>query len=218
MIITRQRRKRTPWRRYLVPAAILAAFLFLVEWPPSQNAIANSPLRPFWLGAGRVVSVVAGPLTFAAQQQQITDRNRTIQTLNAQLEKQRAAADADSTKVQQLQQQLAAMASQPHPTAIPAVRPSAFAAAPAAVVAGGAGVMSTSPAADADRRMAATWAAMDPEKAAAVVQRLPDDQVVRVLAQMDADSAGQIMNALPAGVAARLSRSAAAQVGSGRNR
>jgi flagellar motility protein MotE (MotC chaperone) len=204
VIITRQRRKRTPWRRYLVPAAIIGAFLFLVEWPPSQNAIANSPLRPFWLGAGRVVSVVAGPLTFAAQQQQITDRNRTIQTLNAQLEKQRAAAAADSTKVQQLQQQLAAMASQPRPTAIPAVRPSAVAAAPAAV-------------ADADRRLAATWAAMDPEKAAAVVQRLPDDQVVRVLAQMDADSAGQIMNALPAGVAARLSRTAA-QVGSGRNR
>jgi flagellar motility protein MotE (MotC chaperone) len=202
VIITRQRRKRTPWRRYLVPAAIIAAFVFLVEWPPSQDAIANSPLRPFWFGAGRVVSVVAGPLTFAAQQQQITDRNRTIQTLTAQLEKQRAAAAADSAKVQQLQQQLAAMATQPHTTALPAVRPS---------------VMSTSPAADADRRMAATWAAMDPEKAAAVVQRLPDDQVVRVLAQMDADSAGQIMNALPAGVAARLSRTAA-QVGSGRNR
>ena len=50
---------------------------------------------------------------------------------------------------------------------------------------------------------------MDPDKAAAVIQRLPDAQSVRVLAQMDADSAGAIMNALPAKVAARLSRSGA---------
>ena len=47
---------------------------------------------------------------------------------------------------------------------------------------------------------------MEPEKAAAVLQRLPDDQVSRVLAQMDPDSAGAIMDALPTGVAARLSR------------
>jgi len=60
-----------------------------------------------------------------------------------------------------------------------------------------------------ERRLAATWAAMEPEKAAAIVQRLPDDAVSRVLAQMDADSAGAIMNALPASAAARISRAVA---------
>jgi flagellar motility protein MotE (MotC chaperone) len=58
---------------------------------------------------------------------------------------------------------------------------------------------------------------MEPEKAAAIVQRLPDGEVTRVLAQMDADSAGAIMNALPAGVAARISR-AVAQVPATANR
>jgi flagellar motility protein MotE (MotC chaperone) len=60
-----------------------------------------------------------------------------------------------------------------------------------------------------EKRLAATWAAMEPEKAAAVVQRLPDDAVTRVLAQMDAESAGAIMNALPTNVAARISRAVA---------
>ncbi len=68
-----------------------------------------------------------------------------------------------------------------------------------------------------DRRLAATWAAMEPEKAAAVVQRLPDGQVTRVLAQMDADSAGAIMDALPTRIAARLSQ-AVAQVSPGADR
>jgi flagellar motility protein MotE (MotC chaperone) len=58
---------------------------------------------------------------------------------------------------------------------------------------------------------------MEPEKAAAVVQRLPEDAATRVLAQMDADSAGAIMNALPPSVAARISR-AVAQVRPGAGR
>jgi flagellar motility protein MotE (MotC chaperone) len=50
---------------------------------------------------------------------------------------------------------------------------------------------------------------MEPEKAAAMIQRLPDDEVTRVLAQMDTDSAGEIMSALPPAVAARISRASA---------
>jgi flagellar motility protein MotE (MotC chaperone) len=50
---------------------------------------------------------------------------------------------------------------------------------------------------------------MEPEKAAALVQRMPEDAAVRVLAQMDTDSAGAILNALPPAVAARLSRAQA---------
>jgi flagellar motility protein MotE (MotC chaperone) len=58
---------------------------------------------------------------------------------------------------------------------------------------------------------------MEPANAAAVAQRLPDAQVSRVLAQMDADSAGAIMDALPTRVAARLSL-AVAQVSPGGGR
>jgi len=50
---------------------------------------------------------------------------------------------------------------------------------------------------------------MEPEKAAAMIQRLPDDEVVRVLGAMDPDSAAEILNALPPAVSARLSRDAA---------
>jgi flagellar motility protein MotE (MotC chaperone) len=50
---------------------------------------------------------------------------------------------------------------------------------------------------------------MEPERAAAVIQRLPDDEVTRVLGAMEPDSAGEIMNALPPAVAARISRASA---------
>jgi flagellar motility protein MotE (MotC chaperone) len=58
---------------------------------------------------------------------------------------------------------------------------------------------------------------MEPERAAAIAMHLPDDQVSRVLAQMDPDSAGAIMDVLPTKVAVRLSR-AVAQVSTGLDR
>jgi flagellar motility protein MotE (MotC chaperone) len=215
VIVTRQRKRRSKLGRYLLPLTALAALTVALLWPPSRDAIANGPLKPVWAVGSRVVATVATPLQFAAQQQTITERNQTIRDLNARLEAQRAAAAAGEARVHQLQQQVSALANQPHPTALPAVRVTAAragASALAAPVGGQAGAAS-----DSDRRAAATWAAMEPEKAAAVVQRLPDEQVVRVLAVMDADSAAQIMNVLPANVAARLNR-AAAQVGATANR
>ncbi|HEV3087278.1 MAG TPA: hypothetical protein VGX96_08650 [Candidatus Elarobacter sp.] len=214
MIVTRQRRRRPHLGRFLIPLLVIAAIGFALGFPPSQRAIANGPLRPVWLAGANAGGVVARPFSFAAQQQTITDRNRQIQNLGGQLEAQRRAkADADA-RVQQLQQQVNALASQPHPTAVPAPRitaaPGALAAVPGTATAG-------QPATDEEKRLAATWAAMEPEKAAAIVQRLPDGEVTRVLAQMDADSAGAIMNALPAGVAARISR-AVAQVPATANR
>jgi flagellar motility protein MotE (MotC chaperone) len=52
---------------------------------------------------------------------------------------------------------------------------------------------------------------MDPEKAAAVAQRLPIDEVSRILRSMDPDEAAEILNALPAKVGAQVS-AAVAQV------
>ena len=201
MIVTRHRKQRPHPARILVPLAVLALLVAAFTWPPSQRLIANGPLRPVWSATASTSGVIARPLTFAGQQQTITDRNREIRELNAQLERQRQAKADAETRAQQLQQQLTALANQPHETPAPAPRATrapavGLAAAPGAAAPAAAG--STE-----EKRLAATWAAMEPEKAAAIVQRLPDDAVSRVLAQMDADSAGAIMDALPAKAAAR---------------
>ena len=203
MIVTRKRRRRSHAGRWLIPLAVLAVLAAVLAWPPSQRVIANGPLAPVWNAGANAGNVLVRPLTFAAQQQTIADRNRELRETNARLEQQRQAkADADA-RAQHLQQQVTALENQPQPTAIPAPRPVATPATGLAAAPGGAA------SAAGDKRLAATWAAMEPEKAAAVAQRLPDDVVTRVLAQMDADSAGAIMNALPASAAARISRAVA---------
>lgn len=210
MIVTRRRKARSHPGRYLIPLAVLAVAGFLLGWPPSQRAIATGPLRPVWNAGANAGAIVVRPLSFAGQQQTIADRNREIRDLNDRLERQRQSkADAEA-RTQQLQQQVTALANQPR--AVPAPLPRVV-ATPGS---GGALASAGAPSGE-EKRVAAAWSAMDPEKAAAVVQRLPDDQVVRVLAAMDADSAGAILNALPAGAAARISR-AVAQVPSASSR
>jgi flagellar motility protein MotE (MotC chaperone) len=204
VIVTRQRRRRSHLGRILLPLAALAALAVALAWPPSQRVIANGPLRPVWVAGGNAGAVLMKPLTFAAQQQTIADRNREIRDLNARLEQQRVAKSDAESRARKLQQQAAAIAAQPLVTAVPAPRPAATAAGALTAGAPGAAAVTAE-----QRRLAATWAAMDPEKAAAIVQRLPDDQVTTMLGLMDADSAGAIMNALPANVAARISRAVA---------
>jgi flagellar motility protein MotE (MotC chaperone) len=205
VIVTRHRRARPHPARYLLPLGAIAVLTAALLWPPSQRVIANGPLQPVWSATATTGGVIARPLSFAGQQETITERNREIRDLEAQLEQQREAKAVAEARTQQLQRQLTALANQPHEMSPPGPRATV---APAAAIAAGAG--NGAPAASADaRRLAATWTSMEPEKAAAIVQRLPDDAVTRVLAQMDADSAGAIMNALPAGAAARISRAVA---------
>jgi flagellar motility protein MotE (MotC chaperone) len=213
VIVTRHRKARPHPARYLIPLGALGVLAAALLWPPSQRVIANGPLQPVWSATASTSGVIARPLSFAGQQQTITERNREIRDLEVQLEQQREAKAAAESRTQQLQQQLTALANQPHETPAPAPRAKA---ASAVGVAGTSGAAATSANADA-RRLATTWAAMEPEKAAAIVQRMPDDAVTRVLGQMDAESAGAIMNALPASAAARISR-AVAQVPSGAGR
>jgi flagellar motility protein MotE (MotC chaperone) len=202
VIVTRRRKPRSHPGRYLIPLGALAVVGFLLGWPPSQHAIANGPLQPVWNAGANAGAVVMRPLSFAGQQQTIADRNREIRDLNDRLERQRQGKADAETRTQQLQQQVTALANQPH--AAPVVLPRAIATPGFGSVPASAGTATGD-----EKRLAATWSAMEPEKAAAVVQRLPDDEVVRVLAAMDPDSAGAIMNALPAGVAARISRAVA---------
>lgn len=216
MIVTRQRKKKRNHAKLLLPLVAIAALAVALGWPPSRNVIANGPLKPAFGTAANALGVVARPLTFAGQQQTITDRNREIRRLDTDLEKARKDKADDDARVAALRQQLDALAAQPKPTAAPAARRSA---APSSGAVAGASAPAAGPAAatEEEKRTAATWAAMEPEKAAAVVQRLPDDRVIRVLAAMDAESAAGILNALPPAVAARLSR-ASAQVSPVANR
>jgi flagellar motility protein MotE (MotC chaperone) len=211
VIVTRQRKRRGSPARYLIPLAIIAVIGFLLGFPPSQRLIANGPLKPAWDAGANAGAVVVRPLTFAGQQQTIADRNREIRDLDARLEAQRKAkADADA-RAERLQQQLAALQNQPVVTPAPVPRSAAIPAPLGAAIAAGpsAGGRAAAVPTDDEKRLAATWAAMDPEKAAAIAQRLPDAEVSRVLGAMDADSAGAIMNALPPPAAARISRAVA---------
>jgi flagellar motility protein MotE (MotC chaperone) len=210
VIVTRHRRRRAhPWR-FAGPLLVLVALGGALALPPVQQKIANSPLRPLWIAAGGTGATLARPLTFAAQQQTITDRNREIRTLDAQLETQRKAQADRDAQIQQLQRRLAAAQNVPRPTPVP---PAPVTPAPDAFGSRGNGeapaLQGGAPASDDDKRLAATWAAMEPENAAALIERLPDAEVTRVLAVMDPDSAGAIMDALPPAAAARISPAAA---------
>lgn len=209
MIVTRKRRRRVDPRRILIPLAVVAAVAFALWFPPSRRLIADGPLHPAWAAAATAGGVVERPFTFAAQQQTIADRNRQIRDLDDQLETERRAKADAQTRSHDLEHRLGTLANQPREA--PSADPTPAPTQPPGAAGGLAATGGTRAASDGERRLAATWASMEPEKAAAVIQRLPDDEVTRVLGQMDADSAGAIMNALPPAVAARIS-SAGAQV------
>lgn len=201
MIVTRRRRKKRNWTPIAVTAAAVAAVATAFAWPPAHAAIAEGPLKPAWSIAGGAGARVARPLTFAAQQQHIADQQRELNRLNASLEADRKARDAKEARIAELQVAVARMQAQPKPTPVPAA-PRQRASAPH-------GAAADAP--EAVKRTAAYWASMDAEKAAAVAQRLPDDYVNRVFAQMPPDAVADIMNALPARNAARLAAVASAR-------
>ena len=122
MIVTRHRKARPHPARFLVPLGAVAAIVAAFAWPPSHRAIANGPLAPVWSATASTGGVIARPLTFAGQQQTITDRNREIRDLDAQLERAREAKAEAEARVQHLQQQLATLANQPRETPAPAPR------------------------------------------------------------------------------------------------
>ncbi|HEX3462914.1 MAG TPA: hypothetical protein VHS78_02505 [Candidatus Elarobacter sp.] len=221
MIVTRRRKQRSHAGRYAVALLVIAVIGFVLGFPPTQHAISHGPLAPAWNAGANVAGVVGRPLTFAGQQATITERNRQIRDLNARLEKERLAKVDAESRASRLQQQMAAAAAQPVDTPAPAPRAAATSssstAASSTAFAAGANAGGAADTTASEKRLAAAWAAMEPERAALVVQRMPDDQVTRVLAQMDPDSAGAIMDALPPAAAARISR-AVAQVRTPANR
>jgi len=212
MIATRERRRRLNLRKLLLPVVAIGALGFALFWPPSQRAISgfvvNGPLAPVWRIVGTVVTPLVGPLHFAAQEQVIADRNKQIEILGGQLEDQRrqvAARDQQITSLQnQVKQAQAAAAAAAANTPAPVLQKSA----PANAAAGAGAPPVAVSASDDPKRTAAVWAAMEPEAAAAVAQKLPPAYTAKVLALMSPDAAGALLGALPPDYAARVSQGA----------
>lgn len=202
MIVTRQRKQKKSSLPILLPLAAIAMLVVAVTWPPSRNFITNGPLKPVATVFDTIWGTISRPLTFAYQQQQITDRNEQIKELNDKLEADRKVAADKDAQLQALQKQIADAAAQPEATATPAA-----VAAPAQAAGGAPGAMAAAPVPDAVRLSAQQWSSMDPGKAAALVQKLPAAFVSSVFAQMSPDSVGPIMDALPPKVAALIIQS-----------
>jgi hypothetical protein len=202
MIVTRQRKKKQSSLPILLPIAAIAMLAIALTWPPSRNFITNGPLKPVVTVFDGVWGTVSKPLSFAYQQQQITDRNTQIKDLNDKLEADRKAQADKDAQVSQLQKQIASISNQPE-ASTPAPAAPLNVQQPGAAP-GSAGAPAPAPASEAIHRAAQQWSAMDPEKAASLVQKLPTGYVSTVFAQMSPDSVGPIMDALPAKVAALI--------------
>jgi hypothetical protein len=210
MIATRQRKqKKGSLLPILLPIAAIVMLIVALSWPPSRNFIANGPLHPVVATLDNVWSVISRPLTFDYQQREITDRNQRIRDLNDKLEADRKSTTDKDAEIQQLQKQIAAIQAQPEASPTPTSGPiaAAGAAGGAAGATGASAGPSSAPGDAAIRRTGQQWAAMDPEKAAALAQKLPDAYDAAVFAQMSPDSVGPIMDALPPEVAARIVQS-----------
>jgi len=203
MIVTRQRKKKQSNLPILLPIAAIAMLAIAVTWPPSRNFITTGPLKPVATVFDGVWGVVSVPLTMAYKDQQITGLNTQVVQLHGQLETDRKTSDAKDAQITALQKQIAAIQAQPDDSTPAPAAP--LPAPPAGSAGAAAGAANQQPAVSDDvRRAAAQWSAMDPETAAALVQKLPTNYVSAVFAQMSPDSVGPIMDALPAKVAALI--------------
>jgi len=198
MIVTRRRKKPFPFKRLLLPLVAIAAVAFALWWKPSRDAIANGPLAPVW-------SRLAAPFDMAMKDKQIGDDAATIAQLKQQLADAQTQGTAKDKKIAGMQKQIddanvATVASRGGGAAsVPGAGASSMPSAGS--------VADLAAAATADeRRTAQNWAAMEPENAAKVVQKLPVSYVARVLAVMSPDAVGPILDALPAAYAAALTQ------------
>lgn len=218
MIVTRKRKKPFPFKRLLLPGVAILLVVFALSWGPSRDAMSSGPLGPVVQATGAWFETVAAPFHFAAQNQTITDLNRRIAALQTQLATAKSEAQTKDKKIADLQTQLDQAQTQlatanASPAAVRGSAPGKSSPLPGASVPGfgGDSVATTGSdlAANATpdmKRTANYWAAMDPENAAKVAQRLPAPYVARILALMPAEAAGAILDNLPPTFAAKLTQ------------
>ncbi len=215
MIVTRQRRKPFPWKRWVLPVIAIALVIFAFLWAPSRSVIANGPLAPAWRASGSVFDAVSKPFNFAAQNEMLTEKNKQILALQKQigdLQSQATGKDKKigdlSGQVQQLQLQATNPKAQPVPKAsAPATQADASTASGSSFGSQASTGSDLTQGASPDmRRTAGYWGNMEPENAAKLIQRLPVPYVAHILALMSPDNVGAILDALPAAYAAKLTQ------------
>jgi flagellar motility protein MotE (MotC chaperone) len=210
VIVTRRRRKPFPWKRLILPTIAIALAIVAFSWTPSRTVITSGPMAPVWQATGSRFDAIAAPFHFAAQNQLLTDRNRQIVALQAQIADLQSQAAAKDKQISSLNDQVAQLQSaaanaRSSSGIVAPTGSSATSAVPVAGASPAAGDLAAGASADM-RRTANYWANMDPENAAKVVQKLPVPYVARVLALMSPDAVGAILDALPAGFAAQLTQ------------
>jgi len=213
VIVTRRRRKPFPWRRLILPVVAIGLVAFAIAWPPSRNVVTGGPLGPLWQNLGARFDTIAAPFHFAAQNQLLTDRNRQIVQLQAQVADLQSKSASKDKQITALNAQIGQLQSQAASTRAAAPVPSAAAAGSQAGTSAQNPALGASSASDSSsaatpqmRRTAQVWANMEPENAAKVVQRLPVPYVAQVLALMAPDDAGAILDAVPPAFAAQLTQ------------
>lgn len=209
MIVTRQRRKPFPFRKLLLPLIAIALVAVALWWTPSRNAIATGPLAPVWNAIGSAYAKVAAPFTFAAQSKALADDRTAIAKLQKQITDLQTQATAKDKQISQLKSSLDDASAQVAAARAPSAQSTTAAGAPSVAASGSPGFVSGDMAAGASadaRRTAQMWAAMDPDNAAKVIQKLPVSYAAHILALMSADSAGPILDALPPTYAAALTQ------------
>lgn len=220
MIVTRKRKKPFPFKRLILPIVAIALVGFALSWRPSRNAMSTGPMAPLVRNTQAYFDTIAAPFHFAVQNQKITDLNRQIASLQGQLATAKSDAQGKDKKIGGLQTQLdqvqtqlasasgnAAQASTRDATlgrSSPRPGPS-VPGLPSGSIALTGSDLSTNATPDM-KRTADYWAAMDPENAAKVAQRLPPSYVARILALMPTEAAGTILDNLPPTFAAKLTQ------------
>lgn len=216
MIVTRQRRKSFPWGRLMLPLLAIGIAAFALWWPPSHKVIFGGKMSSFWVSASTVYDRAAAPFHFAAQDKVITQKNKEIADFRSQTTAQTTQLTADKKKLAAMQSELnraqadLAQARSGSATKLssrtPTNQQSLSASNPTATSTQRVYGDLASGATPDMRRTASAWAAMDPDTAAVVLQKLPVPYVARVMALMSPDSAAAILDALPASYAAKLTQ------------
>lgn len=213
MIVTRKRKKPFPFKRLILPVVALALVAFALSWGPSRNVMSTGPMAPLVRNTQAYFDTIAAPFHFAVQNQKITDLNRQIAALQGQLTTAKSDGQTSDKKIANLQTQLDQAQTQLASASGNAAQASARGIAlgkssprpgPSDVV-----LATSDLSANASpdmKRTADYWAAMDPENAAKVAQRLPPSYVARVLALMPTEAAGTILDNLPPTFAAKLTQ------------
>jgi hypothetical protein len=208
---TRVARRRFPWKRYAAYLLVLGGSLYALQFSLVQGLIARSPVGryatqinqvtlPYRTLAWYVIEPATRPFHFAAQQFTIKKKGDEITQLKKELNDAHTSISERDQQIKDLKAQAQSVSASSSPSPSPAAN--ANAANGVGSAAAGSSAMS---AASSDmKRTADYWAQMEPEKAAAIVERLPQSYVTQVFAAMPADQVSEIMNVLPARYAAKL--------------